>query len=75
LIFIKMGASTAPRGTPLVAGHQLDLNPLTTTCWAWPSRRFLTQRRLLCLSIGTEGIKKEVLYPVFVMLIKIEVYF
>lgn len=48
---------------------------LTTTCWAWPSRRFLTQRRLLCLSIGTEGIKKEVLYPVFVMLIKIEVYF
>jgi len=41
-----MGPSTDPWGTPLVTGHQMDLTPLTTTCWARPSSQFLTQRRV-----------------------------
>jgi len=44
-ILNKTCPSTDPWGTPLEMGHQLDLTPLTTTHWVWPSSQFLTQRR------------------------------
>jgi len=44
-VIIKILNRTDPNtwGTPLVAIHQLDLTPFTTTLWAWPSSQIFTQ--------------------------------
>ena len=40
----SIGPCTDPRGTPLVTSLHLDIDPLTTTLWMWPSNQFLIHR-------------------------------
>ena len=37
----NIGLKTDPWGTALITGLHLDIEPLTTTPWLWPSNQFL----------------------------------